>query len=267
MPVFKHRCGAILSACAACLLYSNTASAYVISDLTEPGIWSDPCDPPYTSRVCVSWSLMGEGPLITEDDLHGNPFTTSSIPLSEFMPEGFLAEIEAAFAAWSAVADIDFMQVADDDAQDFNAQGSAGDIRIGGHPFSPLPGLAHGYFPPENGISAAGDIHFDSNDTWSLYDHEPGYTIFRVATHEIGHAIGLDHQDASITALMNPVYTEETPMGLLQDDIAGVQYLYGPRTVASEVPESGAVLLIGSGLLMAAYRRPAHRRKLNRFRS
>lgn len=42
-----------------------------------------------------------------------------------------------------------------------------GDIRIGAHKMNRLT-LAHAYYPPPNGGTAAGDAHFDSTDTWTL---------------------------------------------------------------------------------------------------
>jgi hypothetical protein len=173
-------------------------------------------------------------------------FAGFSTALSSFMPVGFKAEIESAFDAWSSVADITFLEVPDL-GEPFNAPGGSGHIRIGGHVFDGPSGiLAHGYFPPVNGVTAAGDIHFDISEPWVLTDPEPGFTIFRVAAHEIGHAIGLDHEP-SIIALMNPFYTEATPLGLLADDIAGAQFIYGPAVTA--VPEPRTIMLLGIGVL------------------
>lgn len=54
----------------------------------------------------------------------------------------------------------------------------------------------------------------------------PGYSLFLVAAHEFGHALGLDHSTVP-EALMYPMYsfTEEHP--LHEDDVRGIQYLYG----------------------------------------
>jgi Matrixin len=57
----------------------------------------------------------------------------------------------------------------------FNYSGAAqndpasGDIRIGAHRFDGVSKvLAHTYFPPPNGSTAAGDAHFDQAEKWTL---------------------------------------------------------------------------------------------------
>ena len=68
---------------------------------------------------------------------------------------------------WEAVADIVFIAVPDS-GDAFNAAGATGDNPIaqhGGGSFGGAGGvLAHAFFSPVDGSSAAGDLHFDVAD-------------------------------------------------------------------------------------------------------
>jgi hypothetical protein len=195
---------------------------------------------------------MGSGITINESTGPPGPpigFDGFSTALSGFMPAGFKPLIVSAFSAWSAVANIQFAEVTDSGSA-FNAGGAAGDIRIAGHPFDGAGSiLAHGFFPPVNGVTAAGDIHLDKDDTWKIGFGGPGFDIFQVAAHEIGHAIGLGHTSVP-ASLMNPSYTEAF-LGLQADDIAGALFIYGPAAV----PEPATISLLGIGLLALVFSR------------
>ncbi|MFQ5612553.1 MAG: matrixin family metalloprotease [Anaerolineae bacterium] len=142
----------------------------------------------------------------------------------------FLTEISTAFAAWSAVADIQFVEVADNGLPT-DAAGAEGDIRIGAHLMDGASGtLAHAFFPPPNGVSIAGDLHFDTGETWSCTAGGSAIDIGLVALHEIGHSIGLGHEplpsQGGDQAVMNAFY-DPSLTGLLTDDIEGAVSIYG----------------------------------------
>lgn len=118
----------------------------------------------------------------------------------------------------------------------------AGQFRIlfggpnhGDTPFSSAT-LAHAFYPPPNGTTAAGDVHFNDDYTWSLNGASGGASPIDLGTvmlHEAGHSLGLGHEP-TIDAVMNPVY--QGPRGLSPDDIAGIRALYCPTQAGAATP-------------------------------
>ncbi|XP_050433787.1 hatching enzyme-like [Adelges cooleyi] len=95
----------------------------------------------------------------------------------------------------------------------------------------------HGDFIPFDGPSGVivhnlspsrGSVHFDDAEIWTVGIRK-GINLFQVALHVIGHVLGLDHSlDAN--AVMRPFYKSYNPnVELHNDDILGVQEMYGPR--------------------------------------
>uniref|UniRef100_A0A8C9SYW7 72 kDa type IV collagenase n=1 Tax=Scleropages formosus TaxID=113540 RepID=A0A8C9SYW7_SCLFO len=74
---------------------------------------------------------------------------------------------------------------------------------------------------------------YDEDRKWGFCPDQ-GYSLFLVAAHEFGHALGLEHSQDT-TALMAPIYTYTKNFRLSSDDIRGIQELYESPPLASEL--------------------------------
>ena len=157
------------------------------------------------------------------------------------------AAVEEAFTLWASYAPLTFVEQPDSGP----AVGS-GSYSAAGHPMIRFghgaidgagPTLAQGFAPGTTG--QAGDILFEAGNNWAL-DPDLGVDFLDVAVHEIGHALGLDHQapvsQGGVDAIMNPGYLGAYDgLGtafLFADDINGIRYIYGTGT-GSVTPLTG----------------------------
>ena len=143
--------------------------------------------------------------------------------------------VEVALGHWAAAAPIHFTEVEDTGLPWNDPGATVPDIRIGWfegdhgdeNEFDGEDGvIAHAFYPPPNGVSAPGDMHFDDAETWSDAPGAGVYDLTEVAVHEIGHSLGLGHE-LEAPSVMQPYYSGDFT-GLYQDDIDGIQALYGP---------------------------------------
>ncbi|XP_076969235.1 stromelysin-1-like [Tamandua tetradactyla] len=144
--------------------------------------------------------------------------------------EAIDSAIEKALKVWEEVTPLTFSRVNEGEADIMIsfAVKEHGDF----FPFDgPGKVLAHAY-PPGPGFY--GDAHFDDDEQWT--EDKVGVNMFLVAAHELGHSLGLSHS-TNTEALMFPVYNPNTDLArfrLSQDDVTGIQSLYGAPTASPE---------------------------------
>ena len=157
----------------------------------------------------------------------------------------FQNDVTWAFQRWAQVANLNFVQTGDGSGVDIRLgwtaiDGAAGTLGITSYNFD-----GNGHFLPDN------VVEFDSSDTWVLGTDGDYHAVsssgvgFRIiALHEIGHALGLDHYNAS-SAVMNSILSGAVS-DLTQSDLDGIRALYGSATNQTTVGGPGDDLLYGS---------------------
>ncbi len=134
--------------------------------------------------------------------------------------------IKTALNAWSQIASVRFTES--------KIPGLAKQLDIS---FGRIDGsggtLAQAYFPADlNSSRIAGDVQFDSSENWEIGNAKgsSAFDLVRVAVHEIGHALGLDHSSHSSAILAPTVSPNETFTVLDRDDVDAILSIYAPAS-------------------------------------
>ncbi|KAG5009557.1 hypothetical protein AAZX31_07G104000 [Glycine max] len=132
---------------------------------------------------------------------------------------------QRAFTRWASVIPVSFVEVSDFELTDIKIgfyNGEHGD----GEPFDGVLGVLAHSFSPE-----IGRLHLDAAETWAVdfrsTTSEVAVDLESVATHEIGHLLGLSHSSVKEAVMYPSLRPRDKRADLNIDDIKGVQSLYG----------------------------------------
>jgi hypothetical protein len=204
-------------------------------------------DVPQGQPFTITYSFVHDGTPIdssyTEDDTVSNLHFTMNSDFPGGM-DAFRAKVAEAFARWSEITNITYVEVSDDGAPMPNAPGllgARGDIRIGMHAIGEGP-LAYNFYP-----LFGGDMVLDSLDMATFADSTGDYRALRnVLMHEHGHGLGLAHIEPALgNHLMEP-FLATAFEGPQEDDIRGAHYLYGDWAEANDA--MGSETFVGGPL-------------------
>lgn len=136
-------------------------------------------------------------------------------------------EMRRALDAWASVAQLSFSETGVRRLRRQIEIWAAARDHGDGFPFDGRSGvLAHTFYPPPNAETIAGDMHLDLDEPWNI---GADIDLFSVVLHELGHALGLGHNDEP-GSVMYPYYRRLT--GLTAADKAEIRKLYAGREEA-----------------------------------
>ncbi|KAK9059215.1 hypothetical protein SSX86_021834 [Deinandra increscens subsp. villosa] len=152
---------------------------------------------------------------------------------------------QRSFTRWASTIPVSFSEVDDYRKADIKIafyQGDHGD----GVAFDGVLGVLAHAFSPENGR-----LHLDMAETWAVdlksSRSSVAVDLESVATHEIGHILGLAHSSVKEAVMYPSLGPRTVKVDLKMDDVTGVQKLYGSNPNFRYTPSMESDISSGRG--------------------
>jgi predicted Zn-dependent protease len=183
-------------------------------------------------------------------------YSDQAVSFSSPLPPNAITLLHAAEHAWEAVANVHFVEVPDNATNNV----SAADIRVGLGRLPSIGFTAYSWDLTNNSFTSGTTVALDdvgASNVTPLSNGNVRYsgtqtTVFQNLLHELGHAIGLDHNPYDPSVIMNPTLSSANPFITWQDTVM-LRALYGaPSASAVANAQADPVLskLLPSGVAL-----------------
>lgn len=168
-----------------------------------------------------------------------NPQNLEDIPA-----ESVIVAVEGAAGAWSGASDVYIELLRDADTAEFGGLDDESVVYFNEDwPSSPDLLALTSSWSDEEGVIVEFDLAINTkHHVWSTDGREGSCDLQNTLTHELGHAIGIDHDDANVDATMYPSSTpgETLKRDLDPSDIEVAAWLY-PKLAEEDATSSHAL--------------------------
>lgn len=205
-------------------------------------------------KLPIRWMILKSDymPQISEEDSTLSKFISKKQNVRQIR-----AVFQRAFTLWEQETQFRFVEVADESTAEIKisfGQSNHADCNFdfsGGE-------LAHAFSPgPRGKDSISGNIHFWNKYKWvygKVDRSNNERNIYVTAIHELGHALGLDHNNDNQSSIMYPIaissWDWETETELPDCDKASIIDLYGPVPGFFQRPENIIVICFLGGTVV-----------------
>ncbi|MEQ9407227.1 MAG: Calx-beta domain-containing protein [Fuerstiella sp.] len=168
---------------------------------------------------------------------------------TNYTDEVWFQHIQSSFDRWSELSGVTFTYVTYDDGATFSdsawdAPGVLGvraDIRIGGHRIDGNSNVVAYAFGPHHG-----EVVIDTADSYYSNLSNNSIKLRNTLTHELGHAMGLEHVSSGSTSILMEPFTNTAIDGPQLDDVLGIQRQFGDADEKLDNDTAGGSVSMGT---------------------
>lgn len=203
---------------------------------------------------CIGWIVSSQAGAFVRNEQNwaymANPMGEDWVVCPERMPGGAVQRIKEGAVTWNYERfRFTFASDACLSSGEFPLMNSVNQVDMGRLSSGVLANTVTFFFSDTPTQSIECDMRFNSAVNWFTGTGTPAadqFDLWSVATHEMGHCLGLDHEDdiSPLPVMRSTIPAGNTMRQLTADDIAGRNAIYSPASSSGDGDGGGCTFVL-----------------------